>query len=341
MAVSPRPSRRTNLALLVLLVGSFATGWAAFGVGGSPGSRLVAVLHGLLGLGILVLVPWKTVVVRRGLRRRRPHTVAVALAVVVAASLVAGVVHATLGPLQVAGFSALTVHVALAVVAVVLAVSHVVQRPQRPRAADLSRRTALRAVALGGAAALAYAAQESVASVAGLPGARRRGTGSYEVGSAQPTLMPVTQWFTDGVPTIDPSGYILQVDRPGAPRLRLSYDDLLTMTSTTRAAVLDCTGGWWAEQTWRGVRLDILLGDPGTGSITVRSATGYTRRLPAADASALLLATHVGGAPLSPGHGGPVRLVAPGRRGFWWVKWVDQVSVDDQPWWAQPPFPLQ
>jgi DMSO/TMAO reductase YedYZ molybdopterin-dependent catalytic subunit len=73
----------------------------------------------------------------------------------------------------------------------------------------------------------------------------------------------------------------------------------------------------------------------------VRSVTGYTRRFPPEDAAALLLATHVGGAPLSPGHGAPVRLVAPGRRGFWWVKWVEHVSVEPQAWWWQSPFPLQ
>jgi DMSO/TMAO reductase YedYZ molybdopterin-dependent catalytic subunit len=54
----------------------------------------------------------------------------------------------------------------------------------------------------------------------------------------------------------------------------------------------------------------------------------------------LLLATHVGGAPLSAGHGAPARLVAPGRRGFWWVKWVTAIDVTDEPWWWQPPFPL-
>jgi DMSO/TMAO reductase YedYZ molybdopterin-dependent catalytic subunit len=38
--------------------------------------------------------------------------------------------------------------------------------------------------------------------------------------------------------------------------------------------------------------------------------------------------------------GFPARLVAPGRRGFWWVKWVVSVEVDPAPWWRQPPFPL-
>jgi DMSO/TMAO reductase YedYZ molybdopterin-dependent catalytic subunit len=137
--------------------------------------------------------------------------------------------------------------------------------------------------------------------------------------------MPVTQWFTDGVPRIDVDAYELLVTRPEEPTLRLSYGELLAMSSTTRAAVLDCTGGWWAEQTWRGIRLDRLLGPLEHGSIAVRSVTGYTRRFPPEEATALLLATHVGGDPLSPGHGAPIRLVAPGRRAWWW----------------EPPFPLQ
>ena len=35
------------------------------------------------------------------------------------------------------------------------------------------------------------------------------------------------------------------------------------------------------------------------------------------------------------------RLVAPDRRGFWWVKWVTRIALDDRPWWVQPPYPLQ
>jgi DMSO/TMAO reductase YedYZ molybdopterin-dependent catalytic subunit len=196
-------------------------------------------------------------------------------------------------------------------------------------------------MAVAGGAALAYGAVEAVTVAARLPGADRRATGSYEVGSGKPSAMPVTQWFTDGVPSTDMDAYELMVSRPDEPTQRLRYDALLAIPDTTLTAVLDCTGGWWAEQTWRGIRLDTLVGPVDDGSIMVRSVTGYSRRFAPEDAASLLLATHVGGAPLSPGHGAPVRLVAPGRRGFWWVKWVEHVSVESQPSWWQAPFPLQ
>ena len=72
----------------------------------------------------------------------------------------------------------------------------------------------------------------------------------------------------------------------------------------------------------------------------VHSVTGYWVRLPLTDLDRLLLATGVGDGPLSAGHGYPLRLVVPGRRGYWWVKWVDRIELQSTPWWWQPPFPV-
>ena len=89
------------------------------------------------------------------------------------------------------------------------------------------------------------------------------------------------------------------------------------------------------------MRLDRLVGDDDDArSLVVVSSTGYGRRFPIADAGSMLLATRAGGIPLSAGHGFPARLVAPGRRGFWWVKWVERVETSGTPWWWQSPFPL-
>ena len=56
-----------------------------------------------------------------------------------------------------------------------------------------------------GAAGL-YAAVEAAVRLLGLPGARRRFTGSYEPGSLRPDAMPTTIWLADTVPSIDPAG---------------------------------------------------------------------------------------------------------------------------------------
>ena len=76
-------------------------------------------------------------------------------------------------------------------------------------------------------------------------------------------------------------------------------------------------------------------------TLEVTSLTGYSRLFPARDAENLFLAVGYDGEPLRRGHGAPVRLVAPGRRGFWWVKWVSSVKPVNRRWWLQLPFPLE
>jgi DMSO/TMAO reductase YedYZ molybdopterin-dependent catalytic subunit len=217
-------------------------------------------------------------------------------------------------------------------------VSHVLTRRVRVHSTDLARRQLLRSGVLVGGSGLLYVAIEGVVRALSLSGAERRGTGSYETGSLHPGRMPVTQWLNDRVPFVDATTWRLHVGASGEGRL-LAYDDLTRYEDRLRA-IIDCTGGWWAEQDWEGVWLSTLLGPIEGRSITVSSVTGYGRRFPVRDAHRLLLATRAGGAPLSAGHGAPVRLVAPGRRGFWWVKWIDSIDVDDRPWWLQAPFPL-
>jgi hypothetical protein len=334
--------RRTNLALLVLLAAALASGFLAFALG-SGWNRWAVVAHGAVALGILILAPWKSIVARRGLRRRRTGSWAsITFTLLVAVAILAGIGHST-GLLRSLGgdLTAMQVHVGAALASIPFGVWHVVARRVRPRRTDLSRRTLMRSGALAAGSLATYGALAGVIRATSIPGRRRRFTGSYATGSFDPDRMPVTQWLFDTVPRVDGTGWRLFVTDPRAETLPLSLEDLEAMREPIRA-LIDCTGGWFAEQDWEGVRLDRLLPSLDEGrSIVVRSVTGYSRRFPTTDASNLWVATRVGGAPLSPGHGFPARIVAPGRRGFWWVKWVERIAVSDTPWWWQPPFPLQ
>jgi DMSO/TMAO reductase YedYZ molybdopterin-dependent catalytic subunit len=343
-----RAGRRTNLGLAGLLLVAGVTGVLAYGVGVPGPSRWVVAVHGAAGLGLLLLVPWKSVVIRRARRRPPPGrdpTAAVALSALVVLTVGAGVLHAVgvAGPWPaVGGLSMLTLHVAAAAVLLPVLVAHTWGKRQRPSRTDLGRRSLLRTGALGLGAVAIWTVGEGALQLTGARGAERRATGSHELGSGDPAAMPVTQWFTDTVPETSDDVIELVV---GGRRRRIPVADL--DRGDRVRAVLDCTGGWYAEQDWAGIRLDRLLGEaagddlPEDGSVDVVSQTGFRRRLPLRDAGSLLLAVRAGGEPLSPGHGAPLRLVAPGRRGFWWVKWVRRVEVVDAPWWVQPPFPLQ
>jgi DMSO/TMAO reductase YedYZ molybdopterin-dependent catalytic subunit len=335
--------RRTNLALLVVLGTALATGGLAFAAGTGWG-RPVVVAHGLAGLAVLVLAPWKSVVVRRGLARRSGagRWVSVAFGVSVLVAVAAGLAHATGALSRLGPVSAMQVHVGAALAALPLLAWHAVARGgARPRRTDLSRRALLRTAAVAGGTGLLLLAVEAATRVAGLPGARRRFTGSLAVTGepvADPARIPVTQWLDDRVQVLDPSAWRLRVTA-GASARDWTYEELAAFGDRVEA-VLDCTGGWFATATWEGVRLARLLPPGSAGSVVVTSATGYRRRLPAGDTGTLLLATRLAGRPLGAGHGFPARLVAPGRRGFWWVKWVVSVELDPAPWWRQPPFPL-
>ncbi len=331
--------RWTNQALLVLLGVAFTTGWVAFFFDSAP-SRASLIVHASAGYAAVALSPWKSLIAARAIQRRRAGWwLSLLLSALVLLSVVAGVLHSTGILVAVGPIGAMEVHVGAALAALPLALWHVARRWIPVRAADLSRRSFLRGATLAAVAGGTYGLSEIAVRLLRFPGAGRRLTGSYQVGSLDAAALPVTQWLFDPVPPIDVSGWMLGIDAGGLRRW--TYEALLAFDDQVRAT-LDCTGGFYSTQDWSGVWLSRLLPEAVEGSsIEVRSATGYARRFPLAEARTLLLATRLGGLPLEPGHGFPVRLVAPSYRGFWWVKWVSRITIDDTPPWWQLPFPVQ
>lgn len=340
---APRPRlidvtpRQVDVLLEVLIIVAVASGVSALAVGTSW-ARVVTVVHGIAGFSLIVLAPAKVRgSVGTGLRRgRSTRWLSVGFGVLVITAIALGLLHSTGLWFGIGYWTALWTHILVAFAVLGLFVWHVVSRPSRPKLADLGRRGMLRgsaAVALGAAA---YGTQAILVRGLGLAGATRRFTGSHEVASFEPAHMPTVSWINDRPP--QPTSVVdwrLDVvgEEVGVTQLRRQARPF--------TATLDCTGGWWSKQSWDAVPLAALLGEGSARSIKVTSATGYSRLFPYSDRDNLYLAIGYGGEPLRSSHGAPVRLVAPTRRGLWWVKWVTSVQLDERPWWLQMPFPLE
>lgn len=345
-------ARAVNVAILLLLALELATGLGSFLVG-DPDGRWLFWLHRAGGLALVVLLAWKAGIAARSYRRRGVSVGTVLSAVggfLFLGSLATGLLWVTVGlswvPVPVVGsWTVLSLHVALSLLLVPLFLAHLGLRWPRPSRADLiGRRATLRMLGLLAVGLVFWRLQEVLAALSP-PSGTRRFTGSREEGSFAGNLYPVTNWLSDPVPRIDPDSWRIRISGEVERETIFSYAEILALGGTVRRATLDCTGGWYTVQRWGGVPVGALLEragmKDGARSLVFRSATGYARRFSREDADNLLLATHIGAEELSAGHGFPLRLVAPGHRGYGWVKWISEVEVSREPAWLEPPLPVQ
>jgi DMSO/TMAO reductase YedYZ molybdopterin-dependent catalytic subunit len=159
----------------------------------------------------------------------------------------------------------------------------------------------------------------------------RRFTGSREEGSFAGNAHPITSGSDQGKVRLDPETWLLHVTGAVDLPLALSYADLLARSASEVTATLDCTGGWYTVQTWRGIRLTELLDlariRPDANGILLRGVLDYSAPFTLPQAQEILLATYVGEEVLNHAHGFPLRAVVPSRRGWHWVKWMTTIQV--------------
>lgn len=337
MRLAP-PPRVVDAGILLTVGFAVVTGVLSFGAG-RVSEAWVFVGHGIAGFTLILLIALK-------LRRVYPRLVRSAgwghrkwvsvLALGLAtAALLTGIAWSLGAEFGIWLWSGLSVHVLLGILVVPVLIYHLSHRFRLPKRADFdNRRTALQfgLLVLGGI--IAWRGQQVLATVLG---AADRFTGSRPAGETAGNTFPVTSWVADDPDPVDRDTWSLTVVGAVATHRTFSYDAF--DADDEMAATLDCTSGWYTDQRWRGVSVGRILDavEPETGATWVRfeSVTGYRWNLPIAEARRALLATHVGGERLTHGHGAPVRLVAPGRRGFQWVKWVERIEVRKRPDYGQ------
>jgi DMSO/TMAO reductase YedYZ molybdopterin-dependent catalytic subunit len=140
-------------------------------------------------------------------------------------------------------------------------------------------------------------------------------------------------------PPVDIDTYRLKISGQVTTAQAFSYDEVLTrFPRHSRVATLSRADGGNITARWEGVRLTDLLDEAGVApeadTVIVSAPDGYAVSLPLAylyDRD-IILAYAANGATLSPEAGFPFLLVAEGRGGSTWVRWVTAIEVaGDQP----------
>lgn len=302
-------------------------------------------IHRIAAWALILLIPWKGAIALRSLSRGARGGIERTLMIIVSVLLTLATVLILMlallwawqiGPYYVwigsYAYSGIGWHWGIALGLAPFFILHVWRRWPRPRKTDFtSRRQALKLMGLGTAAVLGWGLTDSLARLGENTGAKRRFTGSREEGSFMGNAHPVTTAPGEGRIKLNPDRWQLRVRGAVETPLVLRYPEVLALSTTDVTATLDCTGGWYTVQSWRGIPIMALLTraklHPQAVGVILRGVADYTAPYTLAQAEEILLATYVGEEVLNHVHGFPLRAVVPSRRGWHWVKWLMEIEV--------------
>lgn len=160
-----------------------------------------------------------------------------------------------------------------------------------------------------------------------------------ELDSSNMDVTPLTEFGTMGLDDyqVDLEEWRLVVDGKVEKPLSLKYSEILDLPSIEETVLLVCPGVFVNNGTWKGISILELLKmaqvKDDAAYVTLRGPKGNyekVERYPLYEAGSdqLFLAYQVNGTALPRKHGFPLRLVAEGRYGSEWVKYVWNVKVD-------------
>jgi DMSO/TMAO reductase YedYZ molybdopterin-dependent catalytic subunit len=147
-------------------------------------------------------------------------------------------------------------------------------------------------------------------------------------------------------PSFEPATWRLRVDGLVERPLDLRFREVRALPRTKQVSDFHCVTGWSVDDVrWTGVRmrdlLDIVRPKAKARAVGFYSGDGVysdSLTLDQVRLSDVLLAYELDGAPLSAGHGAPLRLVIPQMYGYKSVKWVERITLLDAPfdgYWQQ------
>jgi DMSO/TMAO reductase YedYZ molybdopterin-dependent catalytic subunit len=144
---------------------------------------------------------------------------------------------------------------------------------------------------------------------------------------------------------VDKTDWKLELSGLVDPKATIDYGALLALPPTDQVSDIHCVTTWSKLDTrWRGVKVKDLLADytvdPQAKHCVVHATGGWTTNLPIEELlqDDVLVAYEYDGRPISPEHGGPVRLVVP-RLYFWksakWLRGIEFTAQERLGYWER------
>ena len=163
--------------------------------------------------------------------------------------------------------------------------------------------------------------------------------GQYDTGPSWPVLS------AEATPRLDTAAWTFRVEGLVDEETTWTWEQFLSLPSDTYEGAIHCVTSWSKfDMRWRGVSVDTLLAAArpleSASHVIAFSHTGYTTNFALADLSGAQawVAWEVDGAPLSPEHGGPARLLVP-HLYFWksakWIAGLRLLDHDEPGFWEE------
>jgi len=165
-------------------------------------------------------------------------------------------------------------------------------------------------------------------------------------------LTPIAQQGNNaikGTQYIDRAAYRLVVDGLVEQPLSLTYDDLLALPAESRLTDLNCVEGWYFTAKWSGPALVSIFEKvrPKPGVTTVIFHTVDADRYSSLEYSYIIdrrtiIALRLNDVTIPADRGFPFQVVAEGKFGYKWAKWVVRIELTDDTtfrgYWEQRGF---
>jgi DMSO/TMAO reductase YedYZ molybdopterin-dependent catalytic subunit len=167
-------------------------------------------------------------------------------------------------------------------------------------------------------------------------GVQDNGTETLEYDGVE--LTPIEEQRNNGIKAtqyIDRETYTLKISGMVNETTHISYEQLTSYPADSRVVPLDCVEGWRFTALWTGVPVQTLLEEAGVreeaNTVIFYSKDGYSTSLPLDYLidNNIIVAYKLNNVTLPQERGFPLQLVAEGKYGYKWAKWITAIEVTD------------